>query len=258
MSEPTQIDAVVTSLRIIEYLADAPGYMRISEIAGELGLPRPRVFRHLRTLKDQGYVQQDSDNEKYQLTVKLYHVGQAIADRTDFLSVARRFMPELRDKAGLTVTIGQVEAGGIRVLDMCKYRSAVEITSRPGAFFDLHCSAQGKIALAFGPRHLWENLQGSSLESSTKDTITDLSEIGRELSLVKQRGWSVAPGQLLSGINAMAAPVFDGAGELVGTISCLGSIEDLPEDPPESLVSLLTGTAAEMSAQLGFKKVLTA
>ena len=258
MSETNQIDAVVTSLKIIEYLAEAPGYMRISEIAEELGLPRPRVFRHLRTLRDQGYVIQDADNEKYQLTVKLYHIGQAIGDRTDFLSVARRFMPELRDKAGLTVTIGQVEAGGIRVLDMCKYRSAVEITSRPGAFFDLHCSAQGKVALAFGSRHLWEDLQKSSLASLTKDTITNLGRLESELVLVKRRGWAVAPGQLLSGINAMAAPVFDGAGELVGTVSCLGSIEDLPEEPSEYVVSLLTGTAAEMSSQLGFKKVMTA
>ena len=139
---------------------------------------------------------QDADNEKYQLTVKLFHVGQAIADQTDFLTVARRFMPALRDKAGLTVTIGQVEAGGIRVLDMCKHRSAVEITSRPGAFFDLHCSAQGKIALAFGPRYLWEDLQKNYFE------VLDERYHHRSIRVGKRVG-----GNKTKGLGGCAGPV---------------------------------------------------
>ena len=252
MSTSTPIHSVVNTLKLIEFMACANGPMGVSEIAKTLDTAKPQIFRHLRTLLGRGYVAQDPENEKYYLTVKLFHLGQAVADQTDFLAEARRVMPVLRDKVNLTVTVGQVEEDGVRVLDILKHRSAFEISARPGAFFDFHCSAQGKIALAFGPSYLWERVvEKAPLKAWTKKTNTDIDKLKQEVALVKQRGWAVAPEEVLSGINTLAAPVFTCGGTLVGAIALLGSIQHLQQEPDAEFVTVLVDAAKTVSARLG-------
>lgn len=258
MGELPQIDSVITSLNIIEVLAAADGAMRVSEIAESLNVPRPRIFRHLRTLKIQGFAAQELGSEKYYLTVKLFHIGQLIADQSDFLSVARRLMPALRDQVGLSVAVGNLAEGGVRVLDICRHRSALEITTHPGAFFDFHSSAQGKVALAFGPEALLQNLISAPLEQTAMKTEADRILLEDEIKKIKKQGWAVAPGQVLSGINAMASPIFDSSQALVGTLSFVGSLEKLPKEPSESLIAVITKTSEEISHQLGYREVLSA
>ncbi|MFT5134507.1 MAG: DNA-binding IclR family transcriptional regulator [Gammaproteobacteria bacterium] len=256
MSETKVIHSVVTSLMIIEFMANADGPLGVSELAKSLETAKPRVHRHLRTLLNQGYVAQDPDNDKYYLTVKLFHIGQAIADQTGFLAEARRVMPALRDSVNLTVTIGQFEEEGIRILDILKHRSEFEISTRPGAFFDFHCSAQGKVALAFGPAHLWAKVEKGPLKAWTKKTNTDIEDLRKEVKLVRQRGWAVSPEEVLSGINALAAPIFGSAGTLMGTITILGSVQHLQRKPEAAQVAALVDAAAEVSARLGYREAI--
>ena len=55
----------------------------------------------------------------------------------------------------------------------------------------------------------------SPLRQWPEATITDPDRASRtEVDKVRKRGWAVAPGEVLSGINALAAPVFDAGGEL--------------------------------------------
>lgn len=256
MSVSIPISSVVTTLTIIEFMADAEGPLGVSEIARSLDTAKPRVFRHLRTLFDQGYVAQDPNSEKYYLTVKLFHIGQAIADQTDFLAEARRIMPMLRDRANLTVTIGQFEEDGVRVLDILKHRSEFEISTRPGAFFDFHCSAQGKVALAFGPARLWAKVEEGPLRAWTSKTNTSVERLRKEVNLVKQKGWAVASEEVLSGVNALAAPIFGSTGTLEGTITILGSVQHLPARPDAGLVAAVVDAAAKVSGRLGYQEAI--
>ncbi len=254
MSSSAPIDAVVTSLTIIEHMAQAGGPIGVSELARSIESTKPRIFRHLRTLVDQGYATQDPATDKYFLTPRLLHVGQAIADQTGFLTVARRFMPLLRDRVSQTVSVGQIENDGVRVLDILKHRSDVEITSRPGALFDFHSSAQGKVALAFGPEELWKKVQSRKMRKLTDKTNTDIARLRNEVEAVKKRGWAVAPEEILIGINAVAAPVYDSTQVLAGTITILGSVQFLKPKPEPHFVDALLDAAKKISLQLGFRE----
>jgi len=253
MSDNASIQSVVTALEIVEFMANAGGPVGVSELARGIGRTKPRIYRHLRTLVDHGYVSQDPDTEQYQLTLALFHIGQAIAEQTSLLAEARRVMPDLYDKVGQTVTIGQVEPEGVRVLDILRHRSDIEITTRPGALFDLHSSAQGKVALAFGPPQLWDVLQRKPLRRWTDKTNTDLDRLRAEVEQTRQRGWAVAPEEALIGINALSAPVFDGTGALVGTINIVGSVQFLTPEPEPHFIEAVTEAARLVSTRLGFR-----
>jgi DNA-binding IclR family transcriptional regulator len=248
------VDAVVTTLDIIECMAEARGPLGLGELALATGMPKPRVHRHLQTLVSRGYVSQQARADKYGLTARLAHLGRAISEQTEFTAEARKIMPALRELAGQSVAIGLVEDGGVRVVDILSHRSAVEITTRPGTLFDFHCTAQGKVALAFGPPELWRRVQRASLRRWTAATITDRGQLKAEIARVRRLGWAVAPGEIMSGVNALAAPVFDAGGALAGTIGILGSIQHVPPRPAPRLRAAVMDAAAQLSGRLGFRR----
>lgn len=257
MAATRLINSVATTLDIIEHMAGAHGPVGVSELATAVRMPKPRIYRHLQTLVNRGYVAQEPQNDKYCLTLRLSHIGRAIADQTEFQVEARNVMPALRKRVGQSVAIGQIEDGGVRVVDILRHRSDVEISSRPGVLFDFHCTAQGKVALAFGSPGLWKKLGRSPLRRWTDATITDLTRLKIEVDRVRKRGWAVAPGEILSGINALAAPVFDSSGALAGTIGVLGSIQHLAPRPTPDLIAAVLEAASELSRRLGFRDTVS-
>jgi len=257
MSESEPIQSVVTTLTIIEHMVQCGGPTGVSKLARAIDTTKPRIYRHLRTLVDQGYVLQDPYTDQYYLTLKLFHMGQALADQTDFLVETRRIMPALRNSVRQTVTVGQIEEEGIRILDILKYRSEIEITTPPGTLFDFHSSAQGKVALAFGPDWIWGKIESQELRKWTNKTNTDLGHLKSEIARVKEQGWAVAPEESLIGINALAAPVFQDGGEFIGTISIVGSVQFLQSHPAQELITAVRDAAIQISQRLGFQEVAT-
>ena len=254
MSDDVPISAVATTLAIIETMVDYGDPIGVSQLAKRLGANKPKTYRHLRTLVNLQYVAQDPETEKYYLTLRLFHLGQAIADRAEFLVEARRVLPKLREQTGQTVAVGQVEDQGVRILDILKHRATIEITTPPGTLFDFHSSAQGKVALAFGER-TWDRLSLRGTPRHPGDLGVDVKALESDVAQVRRRGWAVAPEESLIGVNALAAPVFDASGQLAGTIAVVGSIQHLPATPDNALITAVQQAAAAVSERLGYQSV---
>lgn len=232
---------------VIEVMADIGGPVGLTDLARRIGAPKVRVFRFLRTLLSLGYVLQDAETEKYRLSYKLYHLGQALADSTDILREARPVMVELRDATGFTVSFSQMERDGMRILDMVRTEQPVVIVTRPGALLDFHASAQGKIALAFGGARL----SAEALRRWTSETSTDRAAVEAEVTQVRARGWADAPNQTLEGVTAVSAPVFDMNRDFLATLTIAGPTNTIGTPPEPRYVEALTAAARKISKNLG-------
>lgn len=249
--QPSGIQSLRSAFQVIEEMAAIGEPVGVTELAKALGMPKTRTFRYLRTLKALGYVSQDLSTEKYRLTLRLYHLGQAVADSTQLLTEARAAMVQLRKDTAQTVTLSSIESGGVRVLDIVRAHSPVEIVTRPGALLEFHSSAQGRVALAFGPARLWNAVRGRTLGRWTPRTNTDIARLEAEVEEARRRGWATAPEQTLVGVNALAAPIFGAGGDLIATITVVGSLQHLPAEPPADLVAFVLQAARRISENLG-------
>lgn len=232
---------------VIEVMAEIGQPVGLTDLARRMSVPKVRVFRFLRTLLSLGYVLQDPETEKYRLSYKLYHLGQALADSTDILREARPVMVELRDATGFTVSFSQMEADGMRILDMVRTEQPVAIVTRPGALLDFHASAQGKVALAFGGAKLGT----APLRQWTSETPLDLDRVSNEVEAVRAKGWAEAPNQILEGVTAVSAPIFDMKGAFVATLTIAGPTNTIGSPPEARFVDALTAAARKISANLG-------
>lgn len=241
----------VISLRILELLAERDAECGVTHLAEALGVPKARVHRHLTALRQEGYVVQNVRTSRYRIGWRLFLLGQKLVRQFDVIGLARPVMEELRDAVGQTIVISSFNESDVIVLDIVRGRSPLEILLHPGTQFRLHTVAQGKIALAYGPREQRDAALQKPLEACTPHTITDPMRLSHELALVRERGWADAPEEVFLGVNALAAPILQGDGTLFGTLAIVGSIHYLPAHANPQVVQALTEAARKVSQLLG-------
>lgn len=245
------LQSVQTAFRILDALSNAHGPVGLSNLAGEVGELKPRVYRHLATMKRIGVVFQDARNGGYSLGGKLFTLGEAALEQFDLRLVAAPFLTRLRDLTRQTALLAVPGNGEPIVLSSVEYRDRLAITSHPGNRPPPHCSSQGRIALAFADDAARQRVLAQKLVAFTPHSLTDRATIETRLGLIRERFFEDAIDEVRLGINTLSAPVFHGGeAECVGIIGIVGTSIEIPSPPPQTLTRTLHQVAGLLSAEL--------
>jgi DNA-binding IclR family transcriptional regulator len=109
-----------------------------------------------------------------------------------------------------------------------------------------HCTANGKVFLAFGAAPVPE-----PLERLAPRTITARRALDAELDAVRTKGYATTSDELEDGLAALAAPVFDAGGRAVAALSISGPTTRLTAERIERLAPTLLEETQELSERLG-------
>jgi DNA-binding IclR family transcriptional regulator len=242
--------AIQLVLSVLEMLAreDSVG---VSELSRALGTTKARVFRHLRTLVDQGYAVQDEGSERYAAGPRLLALSRMAMLTPDdgLIRLARPTMLALRDAFGQSVNLSLVYGNSASIVETLPGKSFVGVMMRTHMPMPLHSTAAGKLLLADMLSH-GKAMPEGVLEQFTAHSITDVKALVAELERVAAQGWATAPEETVLGINAISAPVRGHRGELVAMVSLVGSIQFIPGEPPHAMIEGICAAAAEISASL--------
>jgi DNA-binding IclR family transcriptional regulator len=246
-------ETVDLSLRLLERLASSREPIGVSDLAREFGSSKATVYRHLQALVRHGFVHQEPTTMRYAAGIKLFILGERLRERFDIIAVAREDMVRLREDTGQPVTLSALMENQAVILEVVQGQAIVNFGTQPGTVLDLHASAHGNIALAFGPEHLMAHCLARPLKAWTPQTICSPSALQRAIAQVRTRGWATAPNRVLQGVNGLAAPLFNHAGHYAGAVAIAGSIQYIPASPPPSQIKAVTHTAERISRKLGWK-----
>jgi IclR family transcriptional regulator, acetate operon repressor len=244
---------VDVALRLLEHLAAAPEPIGISELARALAVPKATIHRHVQALLRHAFARQEPASTRYAAGIKLFILGERLRERFDILPIARDELIRLRDETGQPATLSALVENQAVVLEVVQGKAIVNFGTQPGTVLDLHASAHGNIALAFGPAALLDDCLSRQLKAWTPHTICSPVALRRAVAQVRARGWATAPNRVLQGVNGLAAPVFDHAGRYAGAIAIAGSIQYIPASPPREQIRAVTQAAARISQKLGWR-----
>src|SRR5436190_5275394 len=245
-------ETVGLSLRLLERLATLREPIGVSELAREFASSKATVYRHLQALMLHGFVHQEPSTMRYAAGIKLFILGERLRERFDVLAVARDDMVRLREETGQPVTLSTLVESKVVVLEVLQGNAIVNFGTQPGTVLDLHASAHGNVALAFGPEPLMEHCLAGPLKSLTPHTICSPSALQRAVAQVRARGWATAPNRVLQGVNGLAAPLFNHGGDYAGAVSIAGSVQYIPALPPPAQIRAVLQTAERISRKLGW------
>jgi DNA-binding IclR family transcriptional regulator len=116
----------------------------------------------------------------------------------------------------------------------------------------LHATSSGKVLLAYAPDAVRKVALARDLQRFTSATVVDPDVLQRELDRILERGWGSTVEEFEVGLNAVAAPVRDGDGEVAAAVSVAGPAFRMPPERFPDIARQVVAGAGELSRRLGF------
>jgi IclR family acetate operon transcriptional repressor len=210
------IDRAVAILRCFDARRPTLG---ISDIARATGLSTTTTHRLLVAMQTNRLVRQTSDR-RYGLGPLLVQLARSGAVPTTLRDAALPRMTALRDEVDETVGLHELLPTGERaVVDQVESHQELRRTYTDiGVPIVLPHGAPGKAILSMLPLEQQDYWLSRPIESVTPRTITDPDALRMELAEVRRRGWAGSASERTSGIRAVAAPIFDHSGAVIGAL----------------------------------------
>jgi sugar lactone lactonase YvrE/DNA-binding IclR family transcriptional regulator len=219
---PAGTAALAKGLSLLDLIGDADKPMRFADMMRASGLPKPTFSRILRTLIAYRLVRHDVSAGTYTLGHRFVELSHRVWDSFDLVSAA---LPELeRLSAELGETIALCRLDGEQALYMeARSGDGLGVRVDQGRRVPLHCTAAGKALIsALEPSFLRALTGKLTLESYTKNTITDLPQLMAEVTLTRARGYATSYEEHLSGVNSVAVVLPGKDGTPLGALVALG------------------------------------
>ncbi len=249
---PGQIQSIERAAAILRLLSGRARRLGVAELSGELELPKGTVHGILRTLQSVGFVEQDSESGKYQIGAALLHMGSIYLDGNELRTRALNWADALATRSNESVRIGTLHEQQVLIVHHVfrpdDSRQALDV----GSLMPTHATALGKTLLA-NHRYLATERALRNLPSYTPATITDGTQLNRELDEIAARGWASEVEELFLGVASIGAPIEDRRRVTVGAIGISGPMERIcsGREPRVELAGYVMESARAVSRELG-------
>ncbi|WP_338471194.1 IclR family transcriptional regulator [Niallia sp. XMNu-256] len=249
------IQSVARAADILELFVGTYPELSIKEISDYLGLSKSTVHGLIKTLEHRGYLQQNPENQKYQLGIKLLQLGNFVSKQLDVGNIAKPIIRKLVEELHETVHLTIFEGDEIIYIEKLEGPRALTIYSQIGKRAPVYCTGVGKSILA----HLSEDevdrlLLKADLKPFTEFTLTDIEQIKNHLASVREQGYAIDDEEIEVGLKCIAAPIFNHEGKVVSSISCAAPKTRLDEEKLPKVIAGIKEAAAEISRRLGYKE----
>jgi len=241
------------SLSVLELLLQKDSSMNMTEISERLEIYPSTIHRILDTLKHWGYVEQDPHTQKYQLGLKALELGMAKLHQMDLAREATPYLKELVNQCNETVHLGVLEEGEVLYLAKEESSQTIRMISYVGKRAPLHCTALGKVLLAYLPEEERKKILGKkALPRLTENTITDKRELEKELGKVREQGFALDREENEKDVRCVAAPIRNYQGEVIAALSISSPAFRIDKNAQNNLKKALIKTSREISMRLGY------
>jgi DNA-binding IclR family transcriptional regulator len=248
-NKPT-VQVIERMFTLIDVLASREEAISLKDISEKAGLHPSTAHRILNDLATGRFVDRTQPGS-YRLGMRLLELGNLVKGRLNVRDAALGPMRELHKLTQQPVSLSVRQGDEIVYVERAfSERSGMQVVRAIGGRAPLHLTSVGKLFLAADdPQRIRAYAERTRLEGHTKNSITQLETLERELAKVRQYGQAPDNEELELGVRCMAAGVYDDQNKLVAGLSISapsGRMED-------AWMPRLKETARQISEVLGHR-----
>ena len=234
---------------LLDTLASHQEPVSLKEISERTGLHPSTAHRILNDLAI-GRLVDRPEAGSYRWGMRLLELGNLVKARLDVRDAAIAPMRELHKFTHQAVNLSVRQGDEIVYIERSySERSGMQVVRAVGGRAPLHLTSVGKLFLAHDdPARVRAYAARTGLSGHTRNSITDIVALERELALVRQQSMARDNEELELGVRCIAACIFDDQNRLVAGLSISAPADRLEESWTERVKS----TAALISGALGY------
>ncbi|GAA0375866.1 IclR family transcriptional regulator [Bacillus horti] len=245
MGEQTAVRSVERALDILLCFTDKTE-LSLTEISQRVGLNKSTVFRLLASLERKGFLQRNAENEKYRLGFRLWELSAHLSRVDDPAVMLLPEMERLRDVLDETISL-YVRDGKERVrVQAVESKQTIRRVAPIGSRLPLSVGASSKILVAYADPETQKMILNELNWSSSKDK----EEFMLQLLHIQQTGYATSIEEREVGTSAIAAPIRNGAGQLVAALAISGPVGRLTMEKMKEFAPIVLNFASRMGSMV--------
>jgi DNA-binding IclR family transcriptional regulator len=244
------IQVLARAFSLLDVLASYPDPVQLKELSERTGLHPSTAHRILNDLAAGRFVDRPEAGS-YRLGMRLLELGNLVKARLDVRDAAIGPMRELHKFTLQPVNLSVRQGDEIVYIERTySERSGMQVVRAVGGRAPLHLTSVGKLFLANDdPVRVRAYATRTGLAGHTRNSITELGRLERELAVVRSNGCARDDEELELGVRCMAAAIFDDQGKLVAGLSVSAPADRLEE----AWMERVKQTAGQISLALGHR-----
>jgi len=243
-----EIQSLARGLKILDMLANAQDSISITAVATHLQIDKGSASLLLQTLSNYGFAEKDLATRQYRLGPAVVRLSRSLLTKMPLRETAKPFLHQLVRETSECAHLGVLAQGKVLYIDQVESPETLRVNAEVGFVAPLHCTALGKVLLAWGAASIPEELSGY-----TARTIFDPEVLQMDLEKTRRRGYALDDEEFDYGVRCIAAPVFDYRGKVVGALGISGPAARVRLDRIGELSDRVVAIAKALSDKMSFK-----
>jgi DNA-binding IclR family transcriptional regulator len=240
------VRALTRGLDILAAFRPGDGGLTVAELQKRVGLSRPTLYRLLATLEASRFLVSSGEPQRFSYGSAVAHMAHLWTASFDIQETARPMMQRLWSQTQETVALF--------VPDGMQRRCVAELASPQPLSFKRGVGYSERLVLGASGRSILAHMSLSAMELKAYANgleRVELAQYPKEFARIRSRGFATAKNELIAGAVAIAAPFFDGADRVAGSICIFGPAVRQSPAQTEAFGQLLVAESAALSRALG-------
>ncbi len=243
---PRGTTAIDRGAELLVRVLESARPVALAELASASGIPKSTASRLVSALERQGLVEQDGERGRLRPGPAILRVAERNLLERSVVHLAGPSLDALGEATGETINLAVPARTGVEHVAQVESRHFLGAGQWLGRSVDYHCTAVGKVFMAFG-----RATPARPLVPMTAHTVTDLGRLHAELATVRRAEFAEAIDELEIGLAAIAAPVRGAGGEVIAALSISGPTVRMTPERIAALEPILIDEARSLSRRLG-------
>ena len=235
---------------VLNLISDSSTGLPLKTISSTLSIPHTTALRIVQTLKQADYLAQKED-KSFVLGSAVVQLGVNALDNIDIRGYARPVLQRLANDTNESCHLAVLNGTKSMLVEVADSPHPVRIAARPGTRVELHCSATGKIFLAFiipDPQAFCETLD---LSPHTPNTDSTPEAVLAGIEQTRKQGFAMDEEEYVPGVRCIAAPVTNAFGKTIAAVGLTASTATFTKDIIPAMTKKIQKAAADISVNLG-------
>ncbi|MEW6662615.1 MAG: IclR family transcriptional regulator [Bacillota bacterium] len=247
------IKSVEKALIILDQFTYERPEWSLADLSRKLQQTKPTILRLLNTLEKYGYVEKDREKKTYCLGMRLFALGNLVANRMEVRTIALPVMYDIRNRTGEAVHLNIISEGERMCVEYLDALHDLRAIVHVGQCSPLYAGGSAKVLMAFMKDEERKRvIDGLVLKPITDKTIINKVELEKEIFQIRQQGYAISCGERLKGAFSISVPIWNRDSRVIASMSVLIPEARMDTEKLDSYKNILIEGGKIISRRMGY------